>query len=94
MNLSRSIAAAILACATASPGHAQWKAGVARVDISPTEPVWMAGYAARTKPSEGVRQRIWVKALALQDAAGATSVLVTSDLLGFTRSMSATVAHP
>lgn len=72
--------------------HAQWKAGVARTDITPTEPVWMAGYSARTKPSEGVRQKIWVKALALEDANGSAAVLVTSDLLGFTRRMALYVA--
>jgi hypothetical protein len=46
--------------------HADWKAGVARVDITPSESIWMAGYAARTKPSEGVLQRLYAKALALK----------------------------
>jgi hypothetical protein len=43
----------------------------------------MGGYAARTHPSEGIRQHIFVKALALKDDTGAITVLVTSDLLGF-----------
>jgi hypothetical protein len=84
--------AAVVIAATA-PAQIVWKAGVARVDITPTGPIWMAGYAARTKPSEGVRQKIWVKALALQDQDGSTSVLVTSDLLGFTRSMADRVSE-
>lgn len=40
----------------------------------------MKGYGSRTKPSEGVRQDLYVKALALRDETGATAVLVTSDL--------------
>lgn len=75
------IVAAGLICAV--PGSAAWQAGVARVDITPSQPVWMGGYAARTHPSEGVRQHIFVKALALKDDTGAVTVLVTSDLLGF-----------
>ena len=70
---------------------AAWQAGVARVDITPTQPVWMGGYAARTHPSEGARQHIFVKALALKDDTGAVTVLVTSDLLGFPGDVSAPI---
>lgn len=66
----------------------EWKAGIAKAVITPSEPIWMAGFAARTKPSEGVRQDLYVKALALQDRAGRTSVIVTADMIGFTRDMS------
>jgi hypothetical protein len=65
-----------------------WKAGVSRIDITPNEPIWMAGYASRTKPSEGVRQRLYAKALALEDSAGIVSVLLTADLAGFRRDVS------
>jgi hypothetical protein len=71
----------------------RWKAGVAAVDITPTESIWMAGYGARTKPSEGVLQRLRAKAIALEDEAGNVSVIVTSDLLGFTADMSQEVAE-
>jgi hypothetical protein len=67
--------------------RAEWKAGVATADITPKEPIWMAGYAARTKPSEGVLQRLYAKALALEDETGKRSILITADLLGFTRDM-------
>lgn len=67
-------------------------AGVARVDVTPGEPIFMKGYGSRTRPSEGVRQHLYVKALALRDTAGATSVLVTSDLHSYTRRMSDIVA--
>src|SRR6266849_753049 len=59
-----------------------WKAGAAKVSITPSQPIWMAGYDARTKPSEGVLRDIYAKALALQDDSGATTVLVTLDLVG------------
>jgi neutral ceramidase len=69
-----------------------WSAGVARVVVTPTEPIFMKGYESRTKPSEGVRQDLLVKALALRDEAGETSVLVTSDLHSYTRRMSDIIA--
>lgn len=59
------------------------KAGLARAVITPDQPTWLSGYAARTKPSEGKLHDIWVKALALEDDQGQRVVLVTSDILGF-----------
>lgn len=73
--------------------EAEWKAGVGRAVITPREPIWLAGYAARTKPSEGVLADLHVKALALVDSAGAASVLVSTEILGFTRSMSEQIAQ-
>jgi len=70
-----------------------WKAGVAKVSITPSESIWMSGYAARTKPSEGVRQQLYLKALALQDETGKTVVLVTSDLSGFRREVAEVIAE-
>ena len=57
------------------PAHAQgWKAGIAKVAITPNEPMWMAGFAARTHASEGKLHDIWAKALAIQDANGKQAV--------------------
>ena len=53
----------------------------------------MAGYAARRGPSQGVAQEIYAKALALEDATGQRSVLVTTDLLGFTAALAMQVAE-
>ncbi len=47
-----------------------WKAGVATVVITPEYSMWMAGYAARNKPSEGKVHDLHAKALALEDAQG------------------------
>jgi len=65
-----------------------WKAGVARAVITPEEPMWLAGYAARDHVSEGTLVDLWIKVLAIQDEKGKKAVLITSDLLGYPRGMS------
>ncbi len=84
----------------ASPGPlratepaAEWKAGVARVDTTPTEPVRMAGYASRTSPSQGVAHPLGAKALALTDPAGHRTVILTCDIIGLRRPLSERVAR-
>lgn len=62
-----------------------WKAGVCAVAVTPEEPMWMAGYASRNKPSEGKVHDLFVKALALEDAAGKRMVIITSDLISVPR---------
>lgn len=57
-----------------------WKAGAARVKITPGQPMKMAGYTDRTDPSDGTLIDLWAKALALEDSKGSRSVLVTLDL--------------
>jgi len=78
---------AVRVCAAAGANEAAmpWKAGIATVVITPEQPMWMAGYAARNKPSEGKVHDLHAKALALEDAEGARLVLVTADLIGFPR---------
>src|SRR5512146_2847732 len=60
----------------------EFEAGVGRADITPTEPVHLAGYATRAKVFSTIDQRIFVKALALEDSGGALTLLVTADTLG------------
>jgi neutral ceramidase len=62
-----------------------WQAGIASIIITPDEPMWMAGYAARDKPSEGKINDLRAKALALEDEHGTRLVIVTVDLLGIPR---------
>ncbi|MCB1019262.1 MAG: neutral/alkaline non-lysosomal ceramidase N-terminal domain-containing protein, partial [Acidobacteria bacterium] len=78
----------LLLLALALPALPAWKAGAAKRNITPSEPIWMSGYASRDKPSEGVYAPIYAKALALKDDSGGLSVMVTADLVGFTRSVS------
>jgi hypothetical protein len=63
--------------------------GVGQVVITPEEPMWLAGYAARTKPFDGKIHDLYAKALAFEDHTGQRSVIVTTDLLG----IPARVAH-
>jgi neutral ceramidase len=65
-----------------------WRAGVARVTITPEKSMWLAGYGARNRPSEGTLHDLWAKALAVEDANGKQAVLVTTDLLGIPKNMS------
>ena len=62
-----------------------WKAGVDSIVITPDESMWMAGYAARNKPSEGKVHDLHAKALALEDENGTRLVIVTVDLIGIPR---------
>lgn len=64
------------------PREMLWKAGVASAKITPARPMGMAGYAARKKPSEGVVQDLFAKALVLEDASGNRAAIVTLDLIG------------
>lgn len=65
-----------------------WQAGVARINITPAEPMWMSGYASRTQPAQGTRHDLWAKAIALRDAHGRLAVLVTIDVVGIDRKLS------
>lgn len=71
-----------------SQDFTEWKAGVARVVITPGKSMWLAGYGSRDHPSEGKMHDLWVKALAMEDINGNQAVLVTSDLLGIPKNMS------
>lgn len=76
----------------ASAAEPGFKAGTAVRVITPTEPLWMAGYAKRMKPAEGKEHDLYVKALALEDAEGGRLVVVTSDLLGIPRALAESVS--
>jgi hypothetical protein len=73
-------------------GKENLRAGAAKMNITPAVPIWMAGYAARTKPSEGSLAPLWAKALALDDGRGGVAVIVTTDLIGLPREVTDVVA--
>lgn len=68
--------------------EAVWKCGIAKVEITPNQSMWMGGYASRKVPSKGVRQNIWAKAIALEDAEGQMGVMVSMDLVNIPKSIS------
>jgi neutral ceramidase len=89
-------AAWLLAVSGADTALAQqrtWQAGVAKTNITPDQTMWMAGYAARTKPAEGKMTDLWAKALVIQDAAGSKCVLITLDLVGIDRALSVSICE-
>ncbi len=78
-------ALAIVVLLVAGPvfaADAPWQVGLARADITPEQPIRMAGYASRTEPSKGISTRLHAKALALRDAGGNRALLITADTLG------------
>jgi neutral ceramidase len=72
----------ILAGAHLFASELPYKAGVASKVITPTEPLWMAGYSSRNKPCDTKQHDLWIKALAIEDKSGNACVLLTSDLCG------------
>ncbi len=78
--------AAILSLSTGgvfAQADTPWKAGLARVKITPPRPVVLLGYGDRTGPFESIVADIYAKALALEDRRGQRAVIVTADLVGF-----------
>ena len=67
--------------------EALWKAGTAKAIITPTQPLWLAGYGGRERPADGKVTELWIKVLALEDARGRRAILLTSDLLGIPQSV-------
>ncbi len=82
-----------LAVASASSELAAdtWKAGAAKVIITPEKPMWMAGYASRDHVAEGKSIDLMGKALVLEDPTGKRAVLITLDLVGIDRPLSQSI---
>jgi hypothetical protein len=85
-----SLALFLLAAGPARAAEREWKVGLARVKITPEQPVYLEGYAERNHPYERVAADLYAKAVVLEDGEGHRAALVTADLIGF----SAAVAEP
>ena len=57
--------------------------GFAKVDITPTEPVRLSGYANRDQAYEGVDEPLHARAMAIRTAGETPCVLVSVDTIGF-----------
>lgn len=73
----------------AEPGL--WRASVEKVKITPADPVWMAGYAARSGPSDGVLLDLHARVLALFDQQEHRLVIITMDLIEIPDSLRAAI---
>ncbi len=71
----------LVATCPAQAAAPEWQAGLARVAITPEEPIAMSGYGPRV--SEGVLDDLHAKALVLEDGGRHRALLVTADLLFF-----------
>jgi putative membrane-bound dehydrogenase-like protein len=83
------VGAALPVCTLAKVPDA-YEVGVAKIDITPSYPIRLSGFGFRRTESEGVTQRIWAKALAIDD--GKPAVILTVDNLGIPAGMVETVA--
>lgn len=88
-NLLAMLCALLCACATSptKSNHAEFKAGAAKVKITPQHPTWLSGYAGRNQPAHGPATDLFARAVALQDADGQRLVIVSIEVLGLPRSM-------
>ena len=68
-----------------------WSVGLAACDITPAQPVRMAGYGSkeREQPFAGVASRLSAKAMAIRDSAGQRGLMITTDLIGLTQAVAA-----
>ena len=68
--------------ASPSAESAEWRVGVGVRAITPPDPIILYGYACdrRFRPSIGVLDDLYARAVAFEDSAGARSVLVSLDL--------------
>lgn len=85
-------ALALVGCTSSGPGTDS-VVGVARQDVTPSYPIRLTGYAARSGSATGVAQRLWAKALALGSDRQGPHVLVTVDNCGVSARVIDEVAH-
>ncbi len=89
--------ALLLLAVTTATAHAQeraggsppanWQAGAASAVITPKSLMWMAGYASRTKPAEGVAMDLFAKSLVLDDGTNGPLAIITIDLVTIPRNV-------
>lgn len=70
-----------------------WKAGAAKTLITPEKFMWMAGYGGRNHPAEAKTSDLYAKALVIEDAAGRRAVVITLDVVGIDRTLSASICQ-
>lgn len=71
---------------------AEVRFGVATVDISPSGPIRLSGYAARKTESSEVARPLEVKAIALETSPTNTALLLTIDNVGISKEIHDTIA--
>ncbi|MGB0582232.1 MAG: neutral/alkaline non-lysosomal ceramidase N-terminal domain-containing protein, partial [Limisphaerales bacterium] len=80
---------------TAGRGEAaasEVQVGLAKIDITPEEPIRLSGYRTRREPTDKIDGRLWAKALAVGGKNEEAAVLITVELVGITGSMTDNLA--
>ncbi len=90
---SLTIAAALIALLGPATGAETIQAGVAAVEITPTEPIRLSGYRLRREPATEIAGKLWVKALAIGDDEQGPAVILTADLVGVPLALTNRVAE-
>ncbi len=70
-----------------------YSVGIAAEDVTPAFPIRLNGFGGRTKESEGVRQQLWAKALAVGTSEQDTVVVITVDTLGIPDDLTERIAQ-
>src|SRR5262245_38286268 len=91
--MSRLAVATLLLLPLAVSAADTYWVGVAQVDITPSHPIRLNGFGGRRAESEGVYQRIWAKALAIDDDTREPALLMTVDVLGIPEDIRAELAR-
>ena len=68
-----------------SAAETPWQVGLASTEITPREPMWMAGYGGRDQVAEGSLTPLYAKALWMSDSSNHSALLITADLVGIHR---------
>jgi len=85
------LVALALGCASGEPRvPGLFRAGTAKIKITPSELGWLLCYDRHQK-AEAVEADLWVRALALEDAGGGRGVLVSAEILGFPPSLARSI---
>ncbi|NUQ64931.1 MAG: hypothetical protein HUU20_20910 [Pirellulales bacterium] len=79
------MALSVLLSAEAPASDAAWKAGTTRIKITPAEPHCLCGWGGHDREADGTYHDLWIKILALEDARGRRGVVITSDVMGFSK---------
>jgi len=73
------VALTALASGAAAQEPSGFRVGAARVDVTPAEPIRLSGYGGRRAETTEVVQRLYARALAVDDGSSGTAVLLAVD---------------
>ena len=90
------VAFALLALLTAPDAEPVFEAGFAKIDVTPAQPLRLAGYADRAAPFEGIDAPLFARAVAIRhrtEPDAAPLVLVSLDSMGLPTPFGAEIAR-